>query len=295
MMNQTSNNRTIKNATISFVKKQYYSIYERIRLSLERFKYNRSHCRDNPESEPLIFVYIPTYNRGNILMERALPSVLNQTYKNIKVFVVGDGCSDNTEELISKVNDDRVQFVNLFPRIKRNWPDEPFYHWLSGSVIPSNFALENVEGSYIAKIDDDDEWTEKHLERSLEFLDNNNFEFITSGMSSVVNGNSYIQETHYALDKYYTLAPLPSVNKGPKMGAPSSLFYKSYLSFIKYNEDAWRKKWNKNHDIDFIQRVYKANVRIGYNDEVLCKRIPLPGRTFIGSKGIDEKKEGELY
>jgi len=295
MENQASNKQVIKNVIISFIKNQFYSIYERIRLLLERVKYNSNNCRDNYELEPLIFVYIPTYNRGKILMERALPSVLNQTYKNIKVLVVGDGCTDDTENLISTISDNRVQFVNLFPRIKRNWPDEPFYHWLSGPTIPSNYALSNIDGDYIARIDDDDEWFPNHLEKSLAFVDNNNLEFMTSGIRCIADSDNYIETPHYALDEYFTRKPLPCGDKGVKMGAPSSLFYRSYLSFIKYNEDAWRKSWNKNNDLDFLQRVYKSGVRMGYSDEILCERRPLPGRTVIGSKGIVERKAGEIY
>jgi len=39
----------------------------------------------------LVSVIIPTYNRNETLFGRALPSVLNQTYRDIEVHIVADG------------------------------------------------------------------------------------------------------------------------------------------------------------------------------------------------------------
>jgi len=246
-------------------------------------------------SEPLIFVYIPTYNRGDVLVERALSSVLKQSYKNIKVLVVGDGCTDNTEQLINQVNDDRVSFINLYPRVKRGYPDEPFYHWLSGPTIPSNHALSNVEGDYIARIDDDDIWTPDHLEKSLSFLLENNLEFVSSLKIETIDGKDKLGDAYHVLDPYYTKTPFKNDKKGPKIGSSSSLLYVSYLSFIKYNKSAWRKAWNKNNDIDFLLRVYKAGTRIGFLEEVLTYTSPRPGRSNTGSASISEKQPENLY
>lgn len=57
-----------------------------------------------------------TYNRGKILTERTIPSVLKQTYQNFEIIIVGDNCTDNTEELLNDFNDDRIKFYNLLKR-----------------------------------------------------------------------------------------------------------------------------------------------------------------------------------
>lgn len=47
--------------------------------------------------EPLISVYIPTYNRLELL-KRAVQSVQNQTYKNFEIIIVDDNSSDGTQD-----------------------------------------------------------------------------------------------------------------------------------------------------------------------------------------------------
>ena len=45
----------------------------------------------SPTAFPLISVIIPTYNRPELLLDRALSSALGQQYPNLEVLVVMDG------------------------------------------------------------------------------------------------------------------------------------------------------------------------------------------------------------
>ena len=49
-------------------------------------------------NNPLISIYIPTFNRASILINKSLPSLLKQTYNNIEIIIIGDRCTDNTED-----------------------------------------------------------------------------------------------------------------------------------------------------------------------------------------------------
>ena len=51
--------------------------------------------------QPLVSVCVATYNRARLLIERSVPSVLQQTYKNFELIIVGDGCDDETAELLA--------------------------------------------------------------------------------------------------------------------------------------------------------------------------------------------------
>ena len=168
------------------------------------------------KKNPLISVILPTYNRCKILFENGLPSVLNQTYKNIELIIVSDGSTDNTEEKVKNLNDKRIKFYQIM-REKR-YPSTLNNHWACHSVVPTNFGLKKINGDWISHIDDDDIWTTDHLEKLLTFAVKNGFEFVSSSHLEIRNGNKII--------KNYS-------NNKPPIGAHQTWLYTSNLSFFE--------------------------------------------------------------
>jgi len=119
----------------------------------------------------LVSIIVPTYNLGEALVAYCIPSILRQTYQNFEVVVVGDGCTDNTEDLLRKFNDKRIRFDNTIihkpPRSKN-----------VTSVVPGNRALELARGDWVARLDDDDIWTKDHLELLINFALDNRYNFV---------------------------------------------------------------------------------------------------------------------
>ena len=111
--------------------------------------------------EPLISVPIPTYNRAELLCERALASLRRQTYENWEALVIGDCCTDDTEERIRAIGDPRIRFENL--PFRGPYPADPEELWKMAGVFASNRAAELATGAWIAPLDDDDEWDDDHL------------------------------------------------------------------------------------------------------------------------------------
>jgi len=118
--------------------------------------------------EPLVSVCITTYNRGELLVERSLRSILSQTYKNIQLIVIGDCCTDNSEKLISKISDSRLYFENLSER--GDYPADSKLRWMVAGTKPINRCLELAEGDFITHLDDDDEHLPERLEKLLPFI-----------------------------------------------------------------------------------------------------------------------------
>jgi glycosyltransferase involved in cell wall biosynthesis len=59
---------------------------------------------------PLITVITPTYNRAELLPE-TIRSILAQTYANFEYFIIDDGSTDNTEDIVKPfLNDNRVKY-----------------------------------------------------------------------------------------------------------------------------------------------------------------------------------------
>lgn len=58
----------------------------------------------------MISVIIPSYNRARTIVN-SVQSVLQQTYSNIEVIVVDDGSTDDTADLLQKIDDKRLKYV----------------------------------------------------------------------------------------------------------------------------------------------------------------------------------------
>src|SRR5215208_7166646 len=94
--------------------------------------------------------------------ERALTSLLAQTYTNLQVIVVGDHCTDETAEQIARLDDRRISFVNL-PR-RGPYPRDPLDRWRVAGTAPGNRALELVEGDFVTHLDEDDIYEPRRIE-----------------------------------------------------------------------------------------------------------------------------------
>ena len=58
-----------------------------------------------------ISIIIPFYN-GEKYIEKCLNSLINQTYKNIKIYCIDDGSTDNSKGIIKKFmkTDNRINY-----------------------------------------------------------------------------------------------------------------------------------------------------------------------------------------
>lgn len=102
--------------------------------------------------KPLVSVYIPTHNRAKLL-ERAVMSVLNQTYKNIEVIICNDASQDNTEVVLTK-------FANMDSRVRFISNESP-----QGACYSRNRCINLASGEFITGLDDDDEFMPERIER----------------------------------------------------------------------------------------------------------------------------------
>jgi glycosyltransferase involved in cell wall biosynthesis len=116
--------------------------------------------------EPLVSICTATYNRAQLLIERSIASSLNQTYRNIEVIVVGDGCTDDTAERVAKIQDPRLNFVNLARR--EDYPVNPDLRWMVAGANAINHAFSLARGDFVTQLDDDDTHTPDRVEKLVE-------------------------------------------------------------------------------------------------------------------------------
>ena len=222
------------------------------------------------------------------MIDRAIKSVLLQTFTDWEYLIIGDHCTDDTEKLVKEINHPRIKFYNLPERVK-NYPKTAENHWLVGPVDPANKALEMVSGDYIARIDDDEIWQPWHLEESLAYLNKHNLDFVSSQNLETRDGKVQIAKAYRAHSKYYGYDE--DDNKSPTIGATSTWVYKSQFKDIKYDPNCWKKKWNRVNDIDISQRMYQAGLKMGFIAKIHCITKPRPGECEVGFKAYDTNRE----
>ncbi len=270
---------------VASLKDEYYRRTEGELLNRFRQQYDSLYKGKGLQNHPKIFVYTPTYNRGEILMERAFNSVLKQTYDNWEYLIVGDSCTDDTEKFVSSCCDKRVKFINIADRSWR-YPPTAENHWLVGPVVAANLALRMANGDWIARIDDDDVWVDDHLESVLGVAGEGNWEFVSGATEELREGKVVINRGDRLYGDYYGI-PFPDGDDSvynPYIGGISTTLYRSYLRHFEFNPDCWRKSHNRVNDLDLLSRFGLMGVRMGYVDRVELKMYPRPGENDIGSK-----------
>jgi hypothetical protein len=136
--------------------------------SLEEYRASEPYRLVYERKAPLVSVCISTYNRARLLVERCLASVVAQDYPNLEIVVVGDGCSDETEEAVAQVGDPRIRFENLPQR--ELYPEDPEARWMVAGTASGNRALTLARGDLITHLDDDDEFTPDRISKLVAFL-----------------------------------------------------------------------------------------------------------------------------
>ncbi|MFA5248481.1 MAG: glycosyltransferase family 2 protein [Patescibacteria group bacterium] len=191
-------------------------------------------------NQPLISVVIPTYNR-KYTIQRAINSILTQTYKNWEIVIVDDGSVDNTKEEIK-------QFLNN-SKIK-------YYHQKNSGVCSArNFGILKATGEYVSFLDSDDEYFPDRLEKQLYEMLKVNAIFSLSNRLTAIEGkiDKKIKNIH---NKNYFLSKLDVIKLNIPLSATLMMFKKNKLGEIKFEEDL-----PASNDFDFILRVLnKINV-----------------------------------
>jgi glycosyltransferase involved in cell wall biosynthesis len=104
-----------------------------------------------------VSVILPTYNRAQ-LIERAIRSVLEQTFESFELIVIDDGSTDCTEDLVREFRDSRIRYIKMPTR--------------KGAGAARNAGIQIANADLIAFQDSDDEWMSTKLnEQLLKFAD----------------------------------------------------------------------------------------------------------------------------
>ena len=131
------------------------------------------------EIQPLVTVYIPTHNR-RFLLERAIKSVVNQTYKNLEIIVVDDGSTDDTEVFMQKFIAEHPNVIYL-----KNSSSK-------GANTARNYAVKEAKGYFVTGLDDDDEMLPNCIEKLVEVY-NDQYAYVFGGSNVFSENKSCVE------------------------------------------------------------------------------------------------------
>jgi len=121
----------------------------------------------NKVNLPLVSIYIPTCNRL-YLLQRAIKSVLDQTYENIEIIICDDASTDGTEDYCRLLTE---QYSNV--KYIRN-------NVCKGACASRNKAINLAEGYFISGLDDDDEFTFNRIEVLVKSFMKGDYSFVSA-------------------------------------------------------------------------------------------------------------------
>ena len=105
---------------------------------------------------PFFSVIIPIYNKEPHV-ERALTSVLMQSFKDFEIIVINDACTDGSMRVVESLKCDNIRII------KRESPGP-------GGYAARNIGIKNANGKWISFLDADDEWLPTHLENYFKLI-----------------------------------------------------------------------------------------------------------------------------
>lgn len=101
----------------------------------------------------------------DLLLNKSILSLVNQTYKNFKTIIVLDECWGKTKEMIESSNYDLD--LKILTKNKKE-----------GLSYAKNFGLQYVETEWVGFLDADDLYLPTKLEKQVNYIQNNDVDFL---------------------------------------------------------------------------------------------------------------------
>ena len=270
-------------------------------------------------SKPLISVILPVRN-GNIkLFNRALSSVLGQSYTDFELLIIDDGSSESFARKLDDISsqDGRIRLFHTAP---------------SGVSAARNFAVKQAKGDIITYIDGDDAISPRCFEEAASVLNDSSIDAVWGGtvyvkpeeMEELVSAASERALTKRELKKYSLHLDKRRIHKTRSecIGAPYRFGRNGYINrgiaarFIKkslfddkdlhfpegirmYEDTIWNLRMMK-YRVCYVKRVWyyylnnDASVSNRFNPGVL-KDIEIPLKKIRRMLELDDDIEYAAY
>ena len=191
---------------------------------------------------------MPSYNHERYI-ERAIDSILNQTYKDLELIIIDDGSKDGSRETINSYTDKRV--IKFFQENK-------------GAHSAINRGLNMAKGEYITILNSDDTFHKDRFKECFKIIDqNSDIDFI----STWINVVDEFDESLGIKKAWLNMEPFYIANKDKTFAKTDNYVLNSLMSnFVSttsnmifkrevYEQVGGMRNLRFTHDWDFLLRV----------------------------------------
>lgn len=202
-----------------------------------------------PPGAPVVTVIVATYNQSASL-QLALQSILDQDYPDFEVWVVGDGCTDDSAAAVASLSDARLQWINLG-------------HNAGSQFAPNNAGLQRARGRYIAYLGHDDLWLPWHLSVLVDCIEATGADFVHAlGASIGPSGPAWVIGP-----------PADGTSYGNAFMPPCSwLHRREIIDTVGLWRDPHRLPWPT--DFDFHRRAFLAGKSFAFSARLGVLKFP---------------------
>ncbi len=181
---------------------------------------------------------MPVYN-GAKTLDRAVNSILNQTYQNWQLLILDDGSVDETVLMTEKFRDPRIKLL------------KDGQH--KGIVVRLNEAIEIADGFYFARMDADDFSYPERLSKQIAFLEEHPSVDVVGTAIRLVNGSNHkMGYRHYPT--YHAAITATPWLKTISMAHPTWCGRSAWFKHWRYREFA------KNEDQELLLRAHRSSI-----------------------------------
>ena len=208
-------------------------------------------------NEPLVSVIMGIYNCEDTL-ERAVESIVNQTYTNWELILCDDGSKDETFRIAEKIAqiDNRIIVI-------RNEENK-------GLAYTLNHCLEHVKGEYVARMDSDDVSLPTRIDEQVKYLESHR-EVDLVGSQRII----FDEKCEYGIRGCIEYPNRNSLIKGSPFAHPTVMLKKTVYDSL--NGYTVSKATRRAEDLDLWFRFFEAGY-IGHNiQKPLLKYHESPG------------------
>ena len=170
------------------------------------------------KKEQCVDIIMPNYNKGKYIKE-SIKSVINQSYKNWKLFIIDDSSNDNSRDIIK--NFKKKKNIKIF-FLKKN----------RGPSYCRNYGIKRSKSKFIAFLDSDDYWIKNKLKSQINFMLKNNYPFTFTDYIPILQNKNYkkkLKETK--LENSFTFNKFI---KNSSINTSTVILEKKYLKNLKF-------------------------------------------------------------